>query len=86
VKRYVLLPQRTADPLRLGVTVVDRRFRGFNVPVDQRAEFVGVSVFSAFLVLIADLGGKINHRNNDSDSAKHLPHRTDHLPVHNCLF
>jgi len=46
MKPYVLLPQWTADPLRLGIAVVDRRFRGFNVPVDQRAEFVGVPVFS----------------------------------------
>jgi hypothetical protein len=36
----------------------------------------------AFLVLIADLGGKINDRNNDPESAKHLPHRADHLPIH----
>src|SRR5205823_12746920 len=38
----------------------------------------------AFLVLTADLGGKVNDRNNDPNSAKHLPHRTDHIPVHRC--
>jgi hypothetical protein len=36
----------SAIPVGLRVTVVDRRFRGFNVPVDQRTEFVGVPVFS----------------------------------------
>src|SRR6266404_4360428 len=40
----------------------------------------------AFLVLIADLGGKINDRNNDPNSPKHLSHRADHLPVHSCYF
>ena len=40
------LLQDRAIPVGSGVTVVDRRFRGFNVPVDQRTEFVGVPVFS----------------------------------------
>jgi hypothetical protein len=40
----------------------------------------------AFLVLIADFDCKINDRNNDPDSAKHLPHRADHLPVHSRLL
>ena len=36
----------------------------------------------AFLVLVPDLSGQINDRNNDPNSAKHLPDRADHLPVH----
>ena len=40
------LLQDRAIPVGSGVTVVDCRFRGFDVSVDQRAEFVGVPVFS----------------------------------------
>jgi hypothetical protein len=32
------------------------------------------------------LGGKINDRNDDPDSAQHLPNRANHLPVHSCYF
>jgi len=38
----------------------------------------------AFLVLVPDLSGQIDDRNNDSDSAQHLPDGADHLPVHTC--
>jgi len=38
----------------------------------------------AFLVLVPDLSGQINDRNNDPDSAEHLSDRADHLPVHSC--
>jgi hypothetical protein len=36
----------------------------------------------AFLVLVPDLSGQINDRNDDPNSAKHLPHCANHLPVH----
>jgi hypothetical protein len=32
------------------------------------------------------LGGEINNRNDDPDSAQHLSDGADHLPVHNCYF
>jgi hypothetical protein len=38
----------------------------------------------AFLVLVPDLSGQINDRNNDPDSAEHLSNRVDHLPVRSC--
>src|SRR5260370_27259152 len=38
----------------------------------------------AFLVLVPDLSGQINDRNNHADSAEHLSNRADHLPVHSC--
>ena len=45
-ERLLAVATGSAIPVGSGVTVVDRRFRGFNVPVDQRTEFVGVPVFS----------------------------------------
>ena len=38
----------------------------------------------ALLVLVPDLSGQIDDRNNDSDSAQHLSDGADHLPVHTC--
>jgi hypothetical protein len=36
--------------------------------------------------LIANLGGEIDERNDDADSAKHLSDRADHLSVQGCHF
>src|SRR5439155_2217144 len=84
LRRAIQLVERlqSAKPERGKVGIVDKAFIQI-APVRRQNVH---RCAPAFLVLIADLGGKINDRNDDANSAKHLPHRADHLPVHSCYF
>src|SRR5262249_46919531 len=92
-------PQMRAEPqLRLAIQVVERLQsakpeRGEVWVVDkasiQIAPVCRQNIHRcalAFVVLVPDLSGQINDRNNDSDSAEHLSDRADHLPVHSSEF
>ena len=84
LRRAIQLVERlqSAKPERGKVGIVDKAF--IQIAPVRRQNIHGCP--PAFLVLVADLGGKINDRNDDPDSAQHLPNRANHLPVHSCYF
>ena len=85
---------RAESQLRLGIQVVETsqstksehsHFRILHKRPIQIAPMRSQNIHRcalALLVLIPDLSGQIDDRNNDSNSAEHLSDRANHLPIH----